>query len=508
MRVQCPECGFLRPAGADPCPSCGADAPAPSGGTRAGSGTSLRQWKERYQTGQLPGIPPGPAGTGMSGPLPRRTSGPLTLGQGQSNPSWGNESPSSSIPPGANLGIRRSGSLTPPPDERPPTRRSGSLSSPVWPSATDPTPPPPGRSSGMLGNTARNSGSDFGNGSASWKWRNQGAAGGTGLGNQTNAPGYDDADSYEGAAQDEPPPRASGRLRDESMLPVPYQSGRRQWGQGGRGAYDEMDDQDMRSGNLPAPLGMERGSSAFPSLMDGMSTALPPGRKAPAFIPATRARRPYRLSNYRIISGTISVALVALLVVGGLGFLLVKTNVLQHVLGSKQLSAIPPYSFNAANCQAPSGTTQATPSTNDASKVVVKVITAKNYSKTYDPIDPSSTFQTGQTVNVLWQVRPPQANAGAGYVASAKSASGTTPQDTQAPPAGNIISVQWYQDCNMIGGLDSKSTQETITDNKQYNGVFGLCYPYSGVGMAQLYWNNQLAQTIQFLITGNATSCN
>ena len=504
MRVQCPECGFLRPAGAEPCPSCGADAPAPSGGTRAGSGTSLRQWKERYQTGQLPGIPAGPASPGKSGPLPRRTSGPLTMGQGQSNPNWGNESPSNSIPPGASLGIRRSGSLTPPPDSLPPTRRSGSLSSPVWPSATDPTPPPPGRSSGLLSNPARTSGSDFGNGSASWKWRNQGAAGGTGLGSQMNAPGYDDADSYQDVTQDEPPPRASGRLRDESMLPVPYQSGRRPWGQGARGPYDAMDDQEMGSGNVPAPMGMGRGSSAFPSLMDGMSTALPPGRKAPAFIPATRARRPYRLSNYRIISGTISVALVVLLVVGGLGFLLVKTNVLQHLLGSKPLPALT-YQFSASNCQAPSGTPQATPSSNAASKIIVKVMTAKDYSKNYDPIDPTPAFKTGETVNVLWEVRPTQANTG--ISASAKSLAGTSPKDTRAPQAGNIISVKWYQDCNAIGALPQSSTQEAITDNKPYNGVFGLCYPTSGVGMAELYWNNQLAQTIQFVISGSAAPC-
>ncbi len=186
MRVQCPECGFLRPAGADPCPSCGAEAPAPSGGTRAGGGSSLRQWKERYQTGQLPGLSSRAPDRSTSGSLTRRTSGPLTLGQGQSAPNWGSESPSSSIPPSAGLGSRRSGSLTPPPDA--PTRRSGGFSSPSWPGVNNPTPPPPGRTSGSLGNSQRGSSSEFGNGSASWKWRNQGTQSGMGLGGQMSAP--------------------------------------------------------------------------------------------------------------------------------------------------------------------------------------------------------------------------------------------------------------------------------------------------------------------------------
>src|SRR5690348_18287741 len=116
--MQCPECGLPRPAGADPCPSCGAEAPAPSGGNRGGGGTSLRQWKERYQTGQLPGVTGG-SSTGSFGPnvsrqFGRRTSGPLTSGPltppppgGGSNPDWRNESPESSIPPGGGFGGRR-----------------------------------------------------------------------------------------------------------------------------------------------------------------------------------------------------------------------------------------------------------------------------------------------------------------------------------------------------------------------------------------------------------------
>ncbi len=480
MRIQCPECGILRPADANPCPSCGADAP-PSGGTRAGGGTSLRQWKERYQTGQLPGISPDASGMGTGRQLNRRTSGSLTGGQGQSspdwntrsNPDWGNESPASSIPPSGGLTGRRSGSLTPPPGTLPPTRKSGNLSSPLWQRATDPTPPPPSRSSGLLSNAARNSGSEFGNTSTSWKWPNQDAPASGRASGQLRNPAYDDHDDYRNDAQAEPPNQPSGRSRS-SMLPVPYQANRQSWDQTG------YDDESGSSANLPMSMGRQN-SMAFPMMEDSGRHELPPGRKPPAFIPATRQRRPYRLSQYRIVSGTISVVLVVLALAGTLGFLAVHFGLAQHIFGSTTLSARQnPYTQQ--NLPTLSGTPQATPSGNTASQIIVKVVTAQHYSSTYDPISPTTIFQTGQNGNVLWQGKQGKAN--------------------------DVISVIWYQNNSAITEPNSPNTQEKITKaGPIYNGLFALCYPTSGLGKAELYWNGQLAQTIIFVVKGNQASC-
>ncbi len=478
MRIQCPECGILRPASADPCPSCGADAPSSSRGTRAGGGTSLRQWKERYQTGQLPGISPGASGIGSSRQFSRRTSGALT--SGQSNPDWGNESPSSSIPPSAGLGRRRSGSLTPPP----PPRQSGSISSSLWQRATDPTPPPPSRSSGAPGNSSRssgllsrNGGSEAGNTSTSWRWRKQGMTSGSGFSHQMDDDEGIEQENYQNDDQEEMPPQASGRFRSSSMLPVPYQQGRRSWNQPSE--YGEMDEEGS-SANLPAT--MDRQSSmAFPMMEDALLERLAPGRKPPAFIPATRPRRPYRLSRYRILSGTISLALFLMTIVGGLAFLAIHSGWAASILTGRNSLAAQQFNLQETPLPELTGTPQATPSGSPASKIIVNVTTALHYTKTFDPINPSRTFKTGQNVNVLWKTKNAKVN--------------------------DIISVIWYQSGTAVTNSSTPNTQTKLTKSTPFNGLFALCYPTSGLGKAELYWNGQLAQTIEFVVQGNPAQC-
>lgn len=484
MRIQCPECGILRPASADPCPSCGAEAPA-SGETRGESGTSLRQWKQRYQTGQLPGISPGASGIGSSRQFPRRASGPLTAGSGQSNPDWGGESPSNSIPPRPSRSLRPSGPLTPPPD-MPPTRQSGSISSSLWQRATDPTPPPPsrtsgtlgnpGRSSGMLSNPGRSSGSEAGNTSTSWQWRGQGTTG-SGFPQQMDDGGYDGQDGYENDDMEAMPPQASGRFRSGSMLPVPYQNPQRGWNQSDE--YDELDEAGGSSARLPATMGRQN-SMAFPMMDDSMLQQLAPGRKPPAFIPATRQRRPYRLSRYRILSGTISLALVVMLAVGALGFLVVHFGLANRFLGSTPLAA---HNYSPQQSPIPtlSGTPQATPSGNPAAQVITNVVTALHYSSSFDPINPSTTFQTGQNVNVLWKVKTAKVN--------------------------DVVSVIWYLNGGAVTVSSTPNTQKVFDKPGAFNGLFALCYPQGGLGKAELYWNGQLAQSIEFVVRGNQASC-
>ena len=320
----------------------------------------------------------------------------------------------------------------------------------------------------MLSNPARSGGADAGNRSASWQWQSPSASlSGAGLTRQESEEGYND-----GYGQEEPPAQPSGGFRRSSMLPVPYQTSRRAWDQD-ESAYEGMDEQDG-SANLPATMGMNQGSGAFPMLSEeALASRIPPGRKPPAFIPATRPRRPYRLSSYRVISGTVSVGLVLLLLVGSLSFLAIKTGALQHFLGGKSLPPIS-YHFPQPTLPALGATPQATSSGNQASQVISRVTTAKNYSGTYDPLNITTTFQPGETVNVLWQVKGAKAN--------------------------DVISVKWYQNGSVITGLDSKSTQESFQKAGDWNGVFGLAYPTSSVGKAELYYNGQLGWSIQFII--------
>ncbi len=260
------------------------------------------------------------------------------------------------------------------------------------------------------------------------------------------------------------------------MLPVPYQNGRRGWNQSG--GYDDLDEGES-SANLPAPAGSQN-SMAFPMMDDSMLQRLAPGRKPPAFIPATRPRRPYRLSRYRILSGTLSLALVLMTVFGGLAFLAVHSGLAGRLFGTSQLAARN-YTFSSAPIPTLSGTPQATPSGNAASQIIVSVTTAQNYSSTFDPINPTTTFQTGQNVNVLWKVKNAQAN--------------------------DVVSVIWYEGGNALTTSSTPNTQKTFTKAGPYNGLFALCYPMGGLGKAELYWNGQLAQSIEFVVKGNPAPC-
>lgn len=259
------------------------------------------------------------------------------------------------------------------------------------------------------------------------------------------------------------------------MLPVPYQNGRRSY-QGSD--YGEMDEE---GANVPAPFGMQN-SMAFPMMDESaMLDRLPPGRKPPAFIPATRPRRPYRLSRYRILSGTISLGLVLMLVVGGLAFLTVHSGLAARLLGG----SAPLAARNTTNLNMPvptlTGTPVSTPSTNPAAQVITNVTTALHYSSTFDPINPTRTFNTGENVNVLWKVKNAQ----------------TT----------DVVSVIWYENGNALTNEGTKDTKTTFPKAGPYNGVFALCFPMSGLGKAELYWNNQLAQTIEFAVKGSQAAC-
>jgi hypothetical protein len=290
--------------------------------------------------------------------------------------------------------------------------------------------------------------------------------------------GYDNQDGYQNDDQEEMPAQASGRFRSGSMLPVPYQNGRRGWNQSGD--YGEMDDEEGSSANLPAPMGRQN-SMAFPMMDDSsMLQRLAPGRKPPAFIPATRPRRPYRLSRYRVLSGTISLALVLMTVFGGLAFLAVHSGLAGKLFGTTTLAARN-YTFSNAPVPTLSGTPQATPSGNAASQVIVNVTTALHYSSTFDPIGITTTFQTGQNVNVLWKVKSAQAK--------------------------DVVSVIWYESGNALTTTNTPNTSKTFDKAGPYNGLFALCYPLGGLGKAELYWNGQLAQTIEFVVKGNPAAC-
>src|SRR5262249_22402777 len=193
-------------------------------------------------------------------------------------------------------------------------------------------------------------------------------------GSETMLPPQSAPEADYGQDDEEAPPRgstqASGRFRSGnlssgSLSPVPYQGGRRSWNQGDPDqGYSETAGS---SPNLPARIDPPS-RTGFPALQDEeFVPRIAPGRNPPAFIPATRSRRPYKLGRYRIVSGILSLVIVVLAVGGGLGFLAVHTGLFQKVFGTQTLAPFN-FEFPQPTTAALAGTPQPTPGDANAVK--------------------------------------------------------------------------------------------------------------------------------------------
>jgi hypothetical protein len=143
--------------------------------------------------------------------------------------------------------------------------------------------------------------------------------------------------------------------------------------------------------------------------------------------------------------------------------------------------------FNVAHClaQAQSAPAQSTPTPGvtagsgeqQGASPITRVTTATGYTHTYDPINPTDTFKQGQQVNVIWQVR--------------------------GAKAGDKLTIKWYLNGNVFdpGNQSGNITGEVFSADGDWNGGFSKVYSSAGSGKAELYWNGQLAWTIQFTIT-------
>ena len=140
--------------------------------------------------------------------------------------------------------------------------------------------------------------------------------------------------------------------------------------------------------------------------------------------------------------------------------------------------------FTVAHCQAqaqgtpPQSTSTpgatAGPGGQQGTSPIISVTTATGYTKAYEPINPTDTFKQGQDVDVIWQVR--------------------------GAKAGDKILIKWY-----LNGVEFYTLgavrAEIFTDAGDFNGAFTESYPSAASGKAELYWNGQLAWTVQFTIT-------
>lgn len=133
--------------------------------------------------------------------------------------------------------------------------------------------------------------------------------------------------------------------------------------------------------------------------------------------------------------------------------------------------------FTVAHCQAQAQNAPTGSGEQQGTSPITKVATSKSYTPGDALWKPTNTFKQGEQVYVLWQV--------------------------SGAKAGDKLLIKWYLNGSAFdqGNQGNRVTGYVFSADGDFNGAFSEVYPSAGSGKAELYWNGQLAWTIQFTIT-------
>jgi hypothetical protein len=231
-----------------------------------------------------------------------------------------------------------------------------------------------------------------------------------------------------------------------SMLPVQYQ--------GGIEAPQQI--LKVTSSNLPIVHSGNENASMIPAIQ---------GEEGPVHVPAMYTKPRAIIPPYRAISGLISVIIVFSLLCTGAGFYAKATGklaFLHQVYGDAKPDNIK--TAQSATLPIP----QAIPTFGPASPIINSAATASTIDqKTAQPKVPANQFKVGDTIFLTYSVHP------------------------KSP---GIVTARWYTNNNYY----QLSTSTTIKDSS--SGYFPMQYLQPAEGKVELYWNDQLAVTLFFVV--------
>ena len=246
-----------------------------------------------------------------------------------------------------------------------------------------------------------------------------------------------------------------------SFLPVPYQDGTRSIQGLPQGGFPVGSLQSQLQGTTRELMPLEEREKLLPALPleEGGIVYVPPMYTKPRAI----------IPRYRAISGLLSVIIVSLLLCTGTGYYAKATGRLQYL--QQVIGGVPPPSL------------QATPQTKlpEPANMVVRgpayaVILSAVVTKHVDPNNPffarqpDVDFVVGDTIYVIYSVQPQKAQG--------------------------VVVTKWYTDNHLYSTTTSRVVKAglSITGNSQ------MKYAEPSEGKVELYWNNQLAQTLYFVV--------
>lgn len=233
----------------------------------------------------------------------------------------------------------------------------------------------------------------------------------------------------------------SVQQRQPSMLPMPYQGGI---------------EVPQRTLNLPTIHTGNENGSMIPAI---------PGEEGPIHVPPIYTRPRAIIPPYRAISGLISVIIVFALLCTGAGFYAKATGkltFLHQIYGDARPDNIK--TTQPATLPVP----QTLPTFGPASLIINSAATASKIDPaTAQPQVPTNQFKVGDTIFLTYSVHP---------------------------KSHGIVTANWYTNNNFY----QKSTSTSIKDAS--SGYFPMQYLQPAEGRVELYWNDQLAVTLYFVV--------
>lgn len=231
-----------------------------------------------------------------------------------------------------------------------------------------------------------------------------------------------------------------------SMLPTPYQ--------GGVGASQQI--LKVTTPNLPTiHTGTQNGAMA-PAI---------PGVDEPIFVPPMYTKPRAIIPPYRAISGFISVIIVFVLLCTGAGFYARATgklSFLHQIYGDARPENIK--TVQSATLSVP----KSAPNLGPASTIINSATTASKIDPTTaQPLNPTNLFKVGDTIYLTYSVHP------------------------KSP---GTVTARWYTNDNFY------QLSNPIVIKDAASGYIQMQYLQPLEGKVELYWNNQLAVTLLFVV--------
>jgi hypothetical protein len=289
-------------------------------------------------------------------------------------------------------------------------------------------------------------GNGNGNGTPAFSYPQQPFAGQT----STFSPTQVNAPFISQPLPDTPPMPADQRQRD-ALLPAIYQPQQYTGAQAG-----QVSMQGQAGGALMPLPGQDLGE--FIATLPGgenLTYVAPMYTKPRAIIP-----------RYRAISGLISVLIVALLLCTGVGYY-AKASGKLSALGQRYGLVPPPNVVPSPTSPLPNPSSAQV--VGPAYAIINSATTTAHLNAQHIAIESDTNFKAGQTIYLTYSV--------------------------QKPKTPGVVTIKWY-----TNNVFYEESPATPTISQAINGYTGVEYPVPAEGRVELYWNNELALTLYFVV--------